>query len=107
MPIVDAILGVAYAYAIKETIDDSEEFGSGHIAMFAFPVGLFGSSVQGFRRIKACKEFLATPVPADTTGLAEALSWPISFRGAPPLSLVRPMLPEAAKLPPSKTTRGR
>ena len=99
MPVVDIILGVSYAWAIQEALEEADEFNSGHLAMFAIPVGFFGSSIQGFRRIKACKEFMATPLVPDTTGLPEALSWPVSLGGTPPLV--------ALPMPPDSGTSGR
>ena len=93
MPIVDIILGVSYAWAIQETLEEDDDFTSAHLAMFAIPVGFFGSSIQGFRRIRACKEFMARPMVPDTTGLPEASSWPMSLGGTPPL-LARPIPPE-------------
>lgn len=69
MPLVDIIFGVASVVGIAEILGESDDFGSAHIAMFAYPVGLFGSSVQGFRRIRACRRFLATPMVPDTMAL--------------------------------------
>lgn len=89
MPIVDAILAVSYAWAIQEVLEDTDDFTSTHLAMFALPVGFVGSSIQGFRRIRACREFLATPVVPDTTGLPRTSLWPLSPAGRPPL--VRPI----------------
>ena len=96
MPIVDIIFGIASVMMIKEALEQSDDFDSGHMAMFAYPVGLFGSSVQGFRRTKACREFLATPVVPDTTALPEASPWP---RQGQTLGRLRP--PE----PPRKRTQ--
>ncbi len=98
MPIVDIIFGVASVIAIQETLEERDEFSSGHVAMFAYPVGLFGSSIQGFRRVSACKRFLATPVAPrpDTSGVAELRSRPMSLGGRPAL-LVRPAPAEATK----------
>ncbi|MDE2875393.1 MAG: hypothetical protein OXQ93_08135 [Gemmatimonadota bacterium] len=61
MPIVDIIMGTAATAAILEVFpDDVEGVGSFHIAMLAYPVAHFGSSIQGFRRTGACKRFLVT-----------------------------------------------
>ena len=68
MPIVDIILGAASVLAITEVVDGSDGLASGEVLMFALPVGAFGSAHQGFRRISACKRFLATPMAPDTTG---------------------------------------
>jgi len=98
MPIVDIIFGISSVMLITEVLEEDDDLNSGHVAMFAYPVGLFGSSVQGFRRISACKEFLATPMDPrrDTTELSELWSRPTSFGGPPPL-LARPAPPEAPK----------
>lgn len=67
LPIVDIIVGVASVVAITEAVDGSNGYNSGEILMFAWPVGAFGSALQGFRRIGECKRFLATPVKPNTT----------------------------------------
>ena len=90
MPIVDIIFGISSLVMIKEMLEQTDDFGSEHVAVFAYPVGFFGSSVQGFRRTKACREFLATPFVPDTTGLHEASSWP---RQSQPLGRLRPPEP--------------
>lgn len=91
MPIVDIIFGISSVMLITEVLEEDDDLHSGHVAMFAYPVGLFGSSVQGFKRISACKEFLATPMALrpDTTGVPELWPRPMSFGVHPPL-LVRP-----------------
>ena len=68
MPVVDIILGAASVLAIREAVDGSDGINSWEVFMFALPVGAFGSAHQGFRRISACKRFLATPMAPDTTG---------------------------------------
>ena len=67
MPIVDIIMGTASTVAILEVFpNDVDGIGSIHIAMLAYPLAHFGSSVQGFRRTSACKTFLATPMERQT-----------------------------------------
>ena len=66
MPVVDIILGAASVLAIEEVVDGSDGLSSGEVLMFALPVGAFGSAHQGFRRISACKRFLATPMAPET-----------------------------------------
>ena len=60
MPIVDVIFGVASILAISELLEDEDVAASGKVAIFAYPVGLFGSGFQGIRRIQACEDFLNT-----------------------------------------------
>lgn len=68
LPIVDIIAGVASVVAIRDVVDGSDGYNTGEILMFAWPVGAFGSAFHGFRRIRECKRFLATPVVPETTG---------------------------------------
>ena len=68
LPIVDIIVGAASVVAINDVVDGSDGYSSGEILMFAWPVGAFGSAFHGFRRIRECKRFLATPVVPETTG---------------------------------------
>lgn len=71
MPVVDIILGAASVLAIEEVVDGSDGISSGEVLMFALPVGAFGSAHQGFRRISACKKFLATPMAPETVSSPE------------------------------------
>ena len=94
MPIVDIIIGVSTTMMIEEVVDTDDGWDSGEVLMFALPVGFFGSSFEGFRRTRRCREFLATPVVApDTTGLAKAPIWPMSL-GTSPVLLAHPLSPE-------------
>lgn len=105
MPVVDIIFGVTSVIMIAETLDGADEFTSGHVAMFAWPVGLFGSSIQGFRRMRACRDFLATPVRArpDSTGRPVPWSQPMSLGGRP-LLLARPTQPAGTGARPAGVT---
>jgi len=87
MPIVDIIFGISSVMLITEVLEDDDELHSGHVAMFAYPVGLCGSAIQGLRRISACKEFLATPMATrpDTTGAVELWPRPTPLGSRPPL----------------------
>ena len=71
LPVVDIIVGLASVAAIAEAVDLSDGYNAGEILMFAWPVGAFGSAFHGFRRIRECKRFLATPVVPRTTGTAQ------------------------------------
>ena len=71
LPIVDIIAGVASVVAIVDVVDGSDGYNTGEILMFAWPVGTFGSAFHGFRRIRECKQFLATPVVPKTTGTVQ------------------------------------
>lgn len=64
MPLVDAIFGIASLFAIEEVWDDDDVETSFKVAMLAYPVGAFGSGLIGVRRIRACEDFLNTPVDA-------------------------------------------
>ena len=68
MPIIDIIFGVSSVFLIAETLEDNPDMArSETVLMFTYPVGTFGSAIQGFRRINACKKFMATPLAPDTT----------------------------------------
>lgn len=95
MPIVDIIIGVSTTMMVAEVVDPDDGWGSGEVLMFALPVGFFGSSFEGFRRTRRCREFLATPVAPDTATLAKAPVWPMSL-GTPPMLPAPPIPPEPA-----------
>ena len=69
MPIVDGIFGVASILLIGEILAEDEDIAASEkVGMLAYPVGLFGSGFQGTRRIRACEDFLNTPIAIDLGG---------------------------------------
>ena len=92
IPMVDALLALAWGISATRflTDEDVDADVENYLAAYAPPLLMAGSSVEGWRRVTRCKEFMLTPVNSEEA----AATYETYFRWRPPmlLPLVQPPL---------------